>query len=206
MSEIIYTNALTTVQRIKDRLGITSTGFDTLILRLINAATDFIETYCNRKFMEQTYTNEVYTINYPGTEFLMLKQAPVSVLTSLEYRAGMPSDPNYTAFIRDNYELVEDGKSGIVRIYGGVPKGVDVIRATYTAGYKIDWANFGSSSHTLPADLTELCERIVIRTFKRREAEGKTRQSYEGGLIEWQQKLPDEDQQILNKYVRQWLA
>ena len=44
--------ALTSLQRVKDRLGLTSSGFDSLLERLINASTDLIESYCGRRFKE----------------------------------------------------------------------------------------------------------------------------------------------------------
>jgi hypothetical protein len=50
MPEQIAPYSLTTRQRAKDRLGITSADFDTLLDRLISAATDFIESQTNRRF------------------------------------------------------------------------------------------------------------------------------------------------------------
>ena len=188
-------------------MSISVTDSDTLIQRLINGVTDFVEGECNRRFKEDTYTNEVYTIHGGKREFVFLKQAPVSVLTTLEYRAGTPGNPNYTAFIRDNYELLEAGKSGIIKIFGGVPRGIDSIRATYTAGYKINFANAGDAgdttpTHTLPADLSDLCERLVVRWFKKRDQAGKESQAFEGGTITWKDLLDSEDRDTIARYVR----
>lgn len=46
-----------------------------LIERLIDRATDFIERYCNRKFVTRTYTNEIYYGT--GTNRLLLDQYPI---------------------------------------------------------------------------------------------------------------------------------
>lgn len=200
MAEIIYLHNLTTIQRIKDRLTITGTNFDTLFLRLANSITDFIEGETNRRFLKTTYTNEVYSVY--GGEFLLLKQAPVSVLTSFQYRAGTVSNPSWTSFIADDYELLESGKSGIIKVYGGLPKGTNSVRATYDAGYLIDFVNFGSATHTLPADITDLAERLIVKLFKKRESEGKQSESYEGGNVAWKELLDEVDKEIINRYKR----
>lgn len=203
MAETAYTKALTTKARIKSLLTISVTTFDTVLDRLINSATDHIESVTSRKFLSATYTNEVYSVHTDNYDYLMLKNAPVSALTTLEYSAGTPSNKNWTEYNDDDFELGEDGKSGLVRVYGGLVKGTNTVRATYTAGYLINWANAGDqSTHTLPADLTALCERMVIRMFKRREAEGKSSESFDGASVTWDTKLTEEDKAVINKYTR----
>lgn len=203
MAEQILAYALTTVQRVKDRLGITVAGHDTLLQRLINGATDFIESETNRRFKETTYTNEVYSLHGAKQDMVFLRQIPVTALTSAQYRAGTVSTPQWTDFITDDYELLEGGESGIIKFYGGVVRGINVVRFTYTAGYKINFSNAGdNSTHTLPADLTELCERMAIRWFKRRESEGKLSEAFEGATTQWANELTGEDKEIINKYRR----
>ena len=70
-------------------------------------------------------------------------------------------------------------------------------RVSYVAGYLIDFANAGDiTKHTLPYDLTELCERLVTRWFKRREAEGKDSDGFNGGLTVWAKELNEEDKKF----------
>ena len=203
MAESIFSYALTTVARVKTRLSIDSAGFDTLLLYIINSVTDFIESECNRRFKETTYTNEVYSIPNSGNGFLVLKQAPVSVVSSLQFRAGLKSNPNWTEFVSDNWELMEDGAPGIIQIYGAFIQGLNSIRSTYTAGYKINFANYGdNSTHTLPADVSDLAERMVVKLFKRRDAEGKQREDFNGGTVIWKEILSLEDEMTLAKYRR----
>lgn len=198
MAEIIYTHALTTLARVKDQLAITVSNHDTILTRIINEMTDFIESQCSRRFKTTTYTNEIYSS--PGGNSLMLRQAPVTALTTFEYSAGYPSNKVWTSFLATEYELSDDGKSGIV--VGSMPAGSNRLRATYTAGYLIDWGNAGSATHTLPSDLTGLCERLVIRRFKKKEAEGKSSESFEGSSVSWDTKLNEEDTFIINRYKR----
>ena len=203
MAESIISYALTTVARVKTRLSIDSTGFDILLLYIINSVTDFIESECNRRFKETTYTNEIYSIANDGNGFLVLKQTPVSVVSSLQFRAGLKSNPNWTEFVSDDWELMEDGSSGIIQIYGALIQGLNSVRATYTAGYKINFTNYGdNSTHTLPADVSDLTERMVVKLFKRRDAEGKQREDFNGGSVIWKEILSPEDEMTLAKYRR----
>lgn len=203
--ETIYSYALTTLQRVKDRIGITNTNFDTLLTRLINAMTDHIESQCGgRRFAKQTITNELYSIYQDKQEYLVLKQAPVITVTSFQYSVSIPptSGKTWQNFLGSQYELIEDGKSGIIRIYNGIYRGTNIIRVTYDAGYLIDWANFGSNTHSLPADLTDLCERMVVKIFKRRESEGKEREGLNQSVIIWTDKMSAEDEDTINRYRR----
>ena len=203
MAESIFSYALTTVARVKTRLSIDSTGFDTLLLYIINSVTDFIESECNRRFKETTYTNEIYSITNDGNGFLVLKQTPVSAVSSLQFRAGLKSNSNWTDFVSDDWELMEDGSSGIIQIYGALIQGLNSVRATYTAGYKINFANYGdNSTHTLPADVSDLAERMVVKLFKRREAEGKQREDFNSGSVIWKEILSPEDGMTLTRYRR----
>lgn len=203
MAEQALAYALTTKARVKDRLSITVTSFDTVLDRLINGATDWIENQCQRRFLETTYTQKVYSVPNRKQKYLMLKNFPVSALSAVQYRAGTPATPNWTDLTTDQFELLDDGAAGIVRVYGYLPYGDNAIRVTFTAGYKIAWAAAGdNSTHTLPADLSELCERMVIKAFKRREAVGKTSEGFEGSTVTWATTMDDDDKATLQDYVR----
>jgi len=202
-TELIPTRALTNLERMKKRLTITGTDFDVLLERLIMAITDELESRCNRKFGRAIYTNEVYSNYNHGAKMLSLNQTPVISIASLSYRAGTPSTPAWTAFGTDDYELSGDGKSGLVRIYGNVPGGTNVLRATYTAGYLINFDDpTDTAEHTLPFDLTDLAERLIVKRFKRREAEGKGTETFEGGTVVWEELINAADREIIARYTR----
>jgi len=210
MAESIVPYALTTRQRIKDRLTITAATQDVLVDRLISAATDLIESMTNRRFKKTTYTNEVYSVYGAKAEYIFLKQLPVIVLTSFQFRAGTPSNPAWTSFLVDTYELLQEGASGIIKVYGGLggifggfSGGINQTRVTYDAGYLIDFANAGTATHTLPFDISDLCERITIKLYKRRESEGKLNEAYDGGSVTWKDLLDAEDKLTIAKYRRE---
>lgn len=128
----------------------------------------------------------------------------ISGLISFQWRSGTPSNPNWTDFIQDQYELDQQGRSGIIRMYGSIP-GLynNMIRATYVAGYPTGWQNAGSgSSHQLPADLTNLCENIVVRVWKRRQLDGKASENIQGATTAWRDPLDALDRNVIANYRR----
>lgn len=194
------------------------TSFDGILIRLINKATRYIGNECGgRIFVQQTYTHDTYSIKTPSQDTLQLRQAPVTALTTFEWRAGTPTQPSWTAFIPDQYELINPQTdpisgityypSGMVRVYGVLPRIYNnMIRATYTAGYQVNWATAGDGNlHQLPDDLTSLCENLVVRFFSRRQFAGKTSQALEGATISWSPSLNEEDRDVIDQYKFLWL-
>jgi hypothetical protein len=214
VQEQVVPYALTTLARVKDRLDISISDNDAKLIRFINGASDYIERECGKTglekypndghFMSKTYTNEVYGVNGARQQFLVLRNAPVSALTSFQWRAGTPSNPNWTDFIPDQFELVEDGTSGIIRVYGTMPRLYsNMLRATYTAGYLIAWESAGNPAlHRLPADLTDVCENIVVRIYKRRMLEGKASEAIQGATTSWRDQLDAFDKETIQNYKR----
>jgi hypothetical protein len=281
--ETVYPYALTTLQRVKDRLEITPNDFDPILTRMINAATDFIERECGKSglerypndghFVQKTYTNEVYSIHGTKQIYLPLRNAPVtyliasgnltfnsaivnnvtpstgivagmplyaiqglfpsgtvvssvsgnavtmsqpaqvtqtaaifeiSGLISFQWRAGTPDNPSWTSFFTPQYELDQQGYSGIVRVYGPMPRIYsNMVRATYVAGYPINWQNAGDgATHQLPADLTNTCENIITRIYKQRSLAGKASENLQGATIAWRNNLDALDLNVINNYRR----
>lgn len=125
-------------------------------------------------------------------------------IISFEYRAGPPSNPNWTAFINDQFELVNDGKAGVLRIYGALPDFyVNMARVTYYAGYPVDWINAGNyTTHMLPADISDMVENVVVRRFKRRLLAGKQSEGLEGSTTSWRDELDSDDLAVIGHYRR----
>jgi hypothetical protein len=123
-----------------------------------------------------------------------------------EWRAGTASNPSWEEFMADQYELEGDGSSGVIRVYGGMPKGTNMVRVSYVAGYLVDWQNVGDlTKHNLPADLSDLAERLVIKMYNRREKTGIKNESFNNANVFWNNAIEVEDQMTLNRYARELL-
>ena len=188
------------------------TAFDAVLTRMINSVTEYVQNECGRHFVKKTYTNEVYSVNTPRQIYLMLRNFPVVSLSSFQWRAGTPSNPNWMDFIPDQYELVDPEPmqgadtlwypKGKIRVYGVLPRLYNnMLRATYVAGYAVDWPNAGNATtHLLPSDITDLCENLVLRRFSRRQLAGKSSQGLEGATTSWKSEIDAEDLDIIGQY------
>jgi hypothetical protein len=193
-------------------------AFDLVLTRLINWATNYINNECGRtSFVQQTYVNDTYSIN-GSKDTLILRNTPVFPatdgihLTTFEWRAGTPSNPSWTPFIPDQYELINprtdpiSGQiwypSGMVRVYGVLPRIYsNMIRATYVGGYPVNWANpEDHNTHWLPGDITNVCENLVVRRFKRRQLAGQNSKSLDGATDSWRNDIDAEDIDVINQY------
>jgi hypothetical protein len=108
-------------------------------------------------------------------------------------------------FTPDQFELVNQGHSGLVRVYGAMPGTYNnMLRASYVAGFSYDWQNAGNRSgkHQVPSDLTDTCENIVVRVFKRRQLDGKTSESIQGATTSWRNDLDAHDKNVIDNYRR----
>lgn len=205
-------STLTTKQRIKDRLQLnqTVTTFDGLIDSLILAVGARIEQMCAREFTADTHTNELYDgSDIYGTRQsnLILKNSPVTSISSFQYKTGLNSDPDWFDFSADDYDI--DQSAGLIYMSGNLPSGKQNIRLTYVAGYEIDFTDSTSSpqsvgaGHTLPYDLTEVCEEVVCRLFKRRDSEGRTQESFQESSITWSENVFSKENLVtINNYRR----
>jgi hypothetical protein len=201
MEPISY--AITTKDRIKAALAISSNQHDEVLDRLIASITDWIESQTNRRFKKTTYTNETYGVN-AKQDFLLLRQTPVLTLTSFQYRSGLPNAITWTNVNPAEYELGDNPEAGIIETYFHLTQGPRQYRVTYDAGYLIDWTDpTDPAKHTLPNDLTQLADKMVIKAFKKREKHGIQTESFEGNQISWQKELDQDDDATIKRYRRE---
>lgn len=140
--------ALCTVADVKESLGIASsdTSWDNIITRKINQATQMIESYCGRRFLQTTYTDEEY--DSTRSNQLILRQRPIVGSITLGRRNGTLNDDNWNDIDTDLY--FADANSGVIDLLfttSGIWNGY---RVTYTAGYA-----------TIPADIAEACATLA---------------------------------------------
>lgn len=194
----LSTKALTTLERVKLKLNINNATHDAVLENLIEGVSAFIATFCNRDFEHQTYENKIYS----GDDFkrvLFLEGAPVTALTSVEYRTGTVSAPGWEAFDADYFEL--DPDLDAVLFYGGVPRGKRNIRISYDGGFLIDFDNYADDSkHTLPLDLSDTAENLTVKAFLKRNSHGKSNEAFDGASVTWRETVTPEHKAVLTKY------
>jgi hypothetical protein len=142
--------ALTTLETAKEHLGIPAltTTFDDRIKRFINAATDKIETYCDRMFKQRTGIVE-YQDGFANNR-LLLDQWPALKPSELWIDpTGLFTNPIYTidpAFYALDRSARGEG-IGVVLLSGLVfRRGTRNIKMVYDAGFT-----------TIPAGLEDCC-------------------------------------------------
>lgn len=201
-----FPRALTTSAKIKSQLGISVADFDTILEGFIASASMFIESSCNTRFKRATYTQEIYDGSYPDgskKSLLVLKNAPLVSIAAFQYRTGNKDNPNWVDLPTINFQEIPE--SGTVK--ANMPAGIQNIRVTYTAGYLVDFTDiYDDTKHTLPFDITDLCERLVIRRFKKRESEGRSSESFNNSSITWSKEMDEVDNAVLENYRRVFIS
>lgn len=183
---------LTTLAKVKEYLELDSsdTTYDTLLSHLITAASDFIQSYCNRWFNEKSYSKEEY--DGTGDSRLNLKQYPVSSSSSftLEKNQAVDNSDNWTTYDGKDYWIHYD--EGIVELYADIfTKAPRKYRVSYTAGYS-----------SVPVDLEWACWKIVSAIFNKRKAEGISQESLGDYSVHFMDIIQEDKtlKEVLNRY------
>lgn len=192
--------ALTTKARITERLANYNAQFDALIEHLIDEATDFIESQCNRRFAKSTFTNEKYN-GYDSNGNLrrtIFVRYPIKTIASFQYKT---QDNPETWANFNSVDYVVDFNNGTIRMVSGhFPGGWQNLRITYDAGYVVDFVT--PANHELPYDLTMACNRLVIKEFKRRESAGRASEAIGGDSVNWIEDVDADIMRVIQKYQR----
>lgn len=195
--------ALTTLARTKTFLGISNNTNDGLLTSLINAVTVFIERYCDRRFLQTAYSNEVYNGN--GTNKLVLKNYPVSssATFTLQRRDSVDNQSSFSTI--DSEEYFVENTPGIVHYVNRIfERLVQHYRITYTAGYNFD--NAATYLEDAGAgDLEYACWKLVGKLFNQRNSDSNVESESLGdySVSFRKEAMADKEiKEILNKYKR----
>lgn len=130
--------ALTTVARLKTFLGVTTVADDTLLESIVNAVTEFVEGYCDRRFKQTTYTDEKY--DGTGRANLLLRNWPVDTATAVvvKRRSSLLNINDWVTLSSDLFII--DYRNGIVTAKSGSDFYLEpqYYSLTYKAGYDFD--------------------------------------------------------------------
>lgn len=153
--------ALTSLDNLKQVLGIVTNTENDLLENIINRATDTIESYCNgRRFISTVYTNQEY--DGTGTCLINARHYPITALTAYEKNQGSVGTADWNTLQSDYIKYIDDGQGpGQFYYQMGFAKGIKNYRFSYTAGYT-----------TIPYDLEQACLDLCVWFYKMRQNMG----------------------------------
>lgn len=206
---------LADLTKVKQLLNITSSDYDTELLGFISAASRFIENYTDRQFHFDRRKEE-FTLR-PNTSALFLRALPIDSIVLVQEEQ---SRTNYEGNSLPTGDDLGDLDS-LTAMTGGagtwdtvlefdldkntgrilLPESITSrnIRVVYDGGYVVDFEN--SSVHTLPEDISTVCEKVAVKLYKRREDGGYTSQSFQDGSVQYMEAVLDAwSKMILNSY------
>jgi hypothetical protein len=172
---------LTTVEAVKNYLGINATADDPLLERLVGAASDYIAQYLNRSFGESQYTD---TFDGNMGQVWMFRSYPVLSVQSVTVGTyTVPAAPNAqeAGYRFDERRLVLQGYTFI--------KGMLNCSVAYTA----DFSN--------NADIEQACIEVVANRYREKDRIGLVSKGLAGETITFSQKdIPASARDVLRVY------
>ncbi len=187
---------LTTLALVREYLE-TPTGDttkDALINSLINRMSGFIERFCNRVFIQATYT-EFQDGKKNNGGILRLEQYPIVEITSVHDDTDRDYD---AASLIDSADYVTEDSYGVLKRTDAIEfnEGIHNIKVVYIAGYE--------NIAALPGDLQQACIELVTNKMN---MAGKThlkseRLSKWGATYGEQDAMPASIKEVLLQYQK----
>lgn len=171
---MLNSNALTTVSRLADFMGIDTPAEGTATYRKlearINSISNFIQRYTGMTFKKTTYNQEWHITE--KTQTLNLKNYPVisSEPFVLQRRNSQLNEDSWETVDGEYY--VVDYDAGIIQAMGGIHffRGPAIYRVSYTAGYDFD-NDDTFLGDTLAGDV-ELALHMIAQDFENNTGSG----------------------------------
>lgn len=195
-------NALVTLAKAKDFLGITTADKDTEIERLINTASQSIERVTKRILVNATHTEY-----HDGrrTNMLQPRQWPITGGASVNGKPQVYFDDGTGSFpasteVDDSEYWVHEMSTQIIRQNGNWPLGRRNIKLVYTAGYGV-----GGDTASMPSDLENACLQYVAWEYRQNNDRrlGVDSKSKLGETVRYTQGIPEFILELIEPYMRQ---
>jgi len=176
---------------------------DRFIERYINAASDTVSKYCNRKFIKDTYS-EFYKGS--GRQKLILNQYPVNAITSINVdSAALTAGTDYVTsdqtYLDQGIVFKNNGwpwSGYLTGLVGELTAPVDNIEVVYSAGYTLE----PEASRDLPYDLEEAAIAMVSYHYEMIGSKQLTKEVIGPLSSDFIQGLPWDVKAILDKYAK----
>lgn len=169
---------MTTSTRVKEALGISGIGSDTVLGQMVTSASYEIEHLMDRH-VQRTARTEVYQMR-ATKKLVLLKGYPVDTGAAFTIKLSQNGDFSTASALDPYTEYVLDAQRGEVRILGGLeplrdadsgrPIAPIYVQVTYTGGMATTTSSF-ISSHP---ELAQACDMQVVHMYKRRATPGQT--------------------------------
>ena len=154
---------LTDLDTIKAWLGITTATSDAQLSGLITAASAWIGNSLQRTILSADYT---HTFQGNGQRFMLLRQAPVTAISSVGW-VGVSLSPASLTTLATGYYVDDDART--LRLIGARFPYQLPVQVAYTAGFA-----------TPPTDLAQACVELVGEAFKRKDHIGQVSKTLGG--------------------------
>lgn len=176
-----------TLDQLRRHLNIdpSRTGDDDILQELLDRATEFVCSWCNRDFIRTEYT-DIIDSETKG-RFLPLNNYPVQTVSTLKINGreiAYSMSPSIWGFTIREY--------GIKLIGWNFNKG-DVVEVIYEAGLDV-----------IPADLVHAVIEIAAVNYKERDRIGLNSKTVQVETISFNNDIPAEVKKILAQYKRVW--
>jgi len=177
---------LTTLANVKAWFSppLTTTADDALLVRLVTAASQYIQSWLGRQVASQDYTE---TRDGAGGRKLVLANAPVTAVATLSIDGiAIPPAPGPTAA-----GYMFSATTIYLQSYLFTP-GCQNVAVAYTAGYAVT-----------PPELEQACIELVALRYKERDRIGQVSKNLAGEVVSFTQKdVPSDVQTVLEQYRR----
>lgn len=178
---------LTTLSRVKSFLTITDSNDDEALQSILSSVSQYVATYCNRKFILDTYTEY---LNGDGQDTIVLSNIPVVSVASLYDDTGRTYSPDTlipaSEFVWWDTGIIELDTAATFAV------GKKNIKVVYTAGY---------NATNIPFDLQLAVWRIVQFIYKdsKTSIAGPDQLDVAGMIVKFRN---SEVREILDRYRR----
>lgn len=190
---------LTTVAAVKQALGVTNTGDDPLLARLVAGASAAVQTYCGRAFVLQSLTE---TYNGNGKAVMALRQTPIVSVSSVTVDGvTIPPRPAPTQAGFSFDEMLVYLEGGAFSTAYNVPGWSGYV---FSVGRQNIVVSYQAGFAAIPWDLEEAVMWIVGYRYKRRHHLDTSAMALPagGGTTSYLRDLPADVKATLDLYAR----